>query len=231
VLHGVPRGPPLASALLGPRHAPDAIERLLADVRVPHRRFESAAARDAAIAARLEAGEVGGVLQGRLEWGPRALGARSILADPRRASMKERVNRSVKYREGFRPFAPAVLADEAGRWFEELAPIRHLAPFMTGVARVTAEGRAALPAVTHVDGTARVQVVDRAASPDLAGILEAFRDRTGVGVLLNTSLNLKDEPLVATPAEALGVLVRSELDFLVLERCVVERAALPRRAA
>lgn len=137
--------------------------------------------------------------------------------------MRDRVNRKIKYRESFRPFAPAVLADEASRWFALPQRIDHLTPFMLSVVPVTEEGRARLPAVTHVDGTARVQTVIAGSDAPLAGLLEAFRAETGVGVLLNTSMNLKDEPLCASPAEAFGVFARSDLDFLVLERCVVDK--------
>ena len=137
--------------------------------------------------------------------------------------------RRIKFREGFRPFAPAVLADEASRWFDLPRGRDHLSPFMCSVAPVTEEGRAMLPATTHVDGTARVQRVDAATSPGLHALLEAFRARTGVGVVLNTSMNLKDEPLCASPAEAYGVFVRSDLDFLVLERCLVDKRALESR--
>jgi carbamoyltransferase len=177
-----------------------------------------------AVARRLAARQVGGWFQGRFEWGPRALGARSIVADARDPGARDRVNAKIKFREGFRPFAPAVLAEEAHRWFEP--PRRgpdHLAPFMCSVAPVTAEGRARLPAVTHVDGSARLQRVVQEHNPGFYALLEAFRALTGVGVLLNTSLNLKDEPLATTPAEAYGVFVRSDLDFLVLEECLIEK--------
>ena len=136
------------------------------------------------------------------------------------------VNTKVKYREPFRPFAPAVLADEAGRWFDLEAPaLAGLTPYMLAVAPVTAEGRARLPAVTHVDGSARVQVVrgDTPESARFASLLSSFREETGVGCLLNTSLNLKGEPLATTPAEAWSVLSRSELDFLVLGDAVIDK--------
>ncbi|MEW5849938.1 MAG: carbamoyltransferase N-terminal domain-containing protein [Myxococcota bacterium] len=224
VLHGVPRPSETASPLLGAAYAPDDIRRFLADCRVPHQAFSRREELYAEVARRLDAGEVGGFFQGRFEWGPRALGARSILADARDAGMKDRVNRKIKYRESFRPFAPAVLADEAPRYFHlHEGREEALTPFMLTVVPVTDEGRTVLPAVTHVDGTARVQTVRREESEALHDLLHAFRARTGVGVLLNTSMNLKDEPLCASPAEAYGVFARSELDFLVLEDCLVER--------
>jgi carbamoyltransferase len=231
VVHGLPRGAPMRSAFLGAAYAPAEIERFLDDCGVGHRVFADHAALCHEVARRLADGEVGGWFQGRFEWGPRALGGRSILADARQPGMREKVNRKIKFREGFRPFAPAVLAAEASRWFDlPEGRADHLSPFMCSVAPVTDEGRATLPATTHVDGTARVQRVDEAASPGLHALLEAFRARTGVGVILNTSMNLKDEPLCASPAEAYGVFVRSDLDFLVLERCLVDKRALAQRA-
>lgn len=230
VVHGLPRGAPLRNAFLGAAYAQEDIARFLDDSGVAHRAFDDHAALCDEVAQRLAEGQVGGWFQGRFEWGPRALGARSILADARQPGMREKVNRKIKYREGFRPFAPAVLADEASRWFElPEGRADHLAPFMCSVAPVTDEGRATLPATTHVDGTARVQRVDAATSPGFHALLEAFRARTGVGVVLNTSMNLHHEPLCASPAEAYGVFVRSDLDFLVLERCLVDKRAKERR--
>jgi carbamoyltransferase len=222
VLHGLPRRAPMKHAFYGAAYSNDQIAGFLRDCGVEFESFDTPAALEDAVARRLAAHQVGGWFQGRFEWGPRALGARSILADPRDPQAQDRVNRKIKFREAFRPFAPAVLADEADRWFA-LPPVDHLAPFMCSVAPVTDEGRAQLPAVTHVDGTARVQRIERADNPGFYDLVAAFRRRTGVGVLLNTSMNLKDEPLCASPAEAFGVFARSDLDFLALERCLVSR--------
>jgi carbamoyltransferase len=224
VLFGRPRRAPMRHAFLGSAFSHEEVMTFLESAGVEFRAFGDREILDDEVAARLARGQVGGWFQGRFEWGPRALGGRSILADPRDAGMRDRVNRKIKFREPFRPFAPAVRAEEAGRWFE-VTPGRpdHLTPFMCSVLSVTDEGRRALPAVTHVDGTARVQTVDRAHNPDFWSLLEAFRRLTGVGVLLNTSMNLKDEPLVASPAEAWAVFMRSDLDFLVMERCLVEK--------
>ncbi len=224
---GLPRAPDaMPNAYLGRGYDNAEVERFLEDVRVRHRSFDDPRALDAEVARRLAEGEVGGWFRGRFEWGPRALGARSILADARDPGMVHRINAKVKFREPFRPFAPAVLADEAPRWFQlpEGRP-DHLTPWMLTVVPVTDEGRRALPSVTHVDGTARVQSVTPERNPDLCHLLEAFRARTGVGCLVNTSMNLKGEPICATPADALSTFRRSDLDFLVLERCLVERAA------
>jgi carbamoyltransferase len=224
VLHGLPRRAAMTSAFLGAAYQQDDIARFLRDCGVKFRVFEHQAALDDTVARLLVDRQVGGWFQGRFEWGPRALGARSILADPRDPAARDRVNGKIKFREAFRPFAPAVLAEEAARWFEGTGDRPdHLSPFMCGVARVTEEGRRVLPAVTHVDGTARLQRIDRESNPVFHQLVEAFRRLTGVGVLLNTSMNLKDEPLCASPAEAYGVFVRSDLDFLVLERCLVEK--------
>ncbi len=224
VLHRLPRREPLRHAFLGAAYAEDEIARFLSECGVKFRLFGDRDRVNDEVARLLAARQVGGWFQGRFEWGPRALGARSILADPRDPKALDRVNQKIKFREPFRPFAPAVLAEEAGRWFElpDGQPDA-LTPFMCSVVPVKQEARAQLPAVTHVDGTARVQTVDRKTNPVFHGLVEAFRRQTGVGVLLNTSLNLKDEPLCASPAEALGVFLRSDLDFLVLENCLVEK--------
>jgi len=227
------RLPPDGSPYLGPRFDDAAIATFLADCRVAHRVYDDTAVLDREVARRLARGEVGAFFQGRAEWGPRALGARSILADPRHGHMTGFVNTKVKYREPFRPFAPAVLADEAERWFALATQGRdtYLTPCMLAVAPVTEAGRSMLPATTHVDGTARVQVVRQPTAdtpPEGARfhrLLGYFRDETGVGCLLNTSLNLRGEPLVTTPAEAYSVFARSELDFLVLGSCLVTKAA------
>jgi len=221
---GLPRAAPMGDAFLGPAEAPADIVKFLDDCRIRHEVFDDDDARDRAIASRLARGEVGGLFQGRMEWGPRALGNRSIIADPRDPAMSDRVNARIKFREQFRPFAPAALPDEARRCFA-LPAADLLSPFMLTVVPVTYEGRASLGAVTHVDGSARVQTVDPADNPRFAALLEAFRRETGVGVLLNTSMNLKGEPICRTAGEAYGVFDRSGLDFLVLERCLVSKAA------
>lgn len=226
VLDGAPRSGGLKSALLGEAQDPKQVARYLSDCRIGHQHLPDRAELLGEVARRLASGEVGGFSRGRFEWGPRALGARSILADPRGAATRDRVNRKIKLREPFRPFAPAVLEEEAPKWFE---PVRgrgdFTTPFMCSVAPATAAAKAELPAVVHVDGTARLQTVTGATSPDLHALLEAFRAQTGVGVLLNTSLNLKDEPIAASAADAHFVFARSELDFLVVEDCLVTRSS------
>ncbi len=224
VIEKLPRRAPLRHAFLGEGHDPKAIERFLDDCGIAHRVFSDETALDDEVCRRLCEGQVGGWFKGRFEWGPRALGARSIIADPRPADMRDRVNAKIKFRERFRPFAPAVLRDEAPRWFGgDAAREDHLAPFMCTVMNATEEAKQRLPAVVHIDGTSRAQYVDAESSPAFHRLLERFRQHTGIGVILNTSMNLKDEPIVASPAEAYATFIRSELDFLVLERCLIEK--------
>jgi carbamoyltransferase len=163
----------------------------------------------------LTSGKVVGWYQGRFEWGPRALGHRSILADPRRAEMKDTVNIKIKFREPFRPFAPSVLVERAEEFFAlGEAAWHHPARFMLYVSPVKRPDL--IPAVTHVDGTSRVQTLSRATNPRYYRLIELFAEATGVPVLLNTSFNLKGEPIVATPAEAFATFFRSSMDWLVL---------------
>jgi carbamoyltransferase len=171
-------------------------------------------------AARLLAeGNVIGWFQGRSEFGPRALGNRSILADPRDPKMKDRVNARVKHRQGFRPFAPAVLAERAQEYFEG----EEESPFMLLVKRVRPEMRDKVPAIVHVDGTARVQTVSEKDNPFFYGLLRAFESRTGVPVLLNTSFNVRGDPIVEAPLDAMECFLYTRLDALVVLDCVVTK--------
>jgi carbamoyltransferase len=169
-------------------------------------------------------GKVIGWSQGRFEWGPRALGQRSILADPRRAEMKDIVNTKIKFREPYRPFAPSVLLERCGDLFDLSEPDRHYpARFMLLVVPVLESSRDRIPAVTHVDGSARVQTVVRDASPLYYLLIEKFGQSTGVPVLLNTSFNLRGEPIVNTPAEAVSTFLRSGMDALAIDHTVLYR--------
>ncbi len=165
-------------------------------------------------------GDVVGWFQGRAEWGPRALGQRSILADPRRADARELLNVRIKRRERFRPFAPSVLAEHLAEWFPTARPD----PFMTQVFPVAESKRALVPAVVHADGTGRVQAVDRTIHPLYACLIDRFFDLTGVPMVLNTSFN-ESEPIVNTPAEALDCFLRTSMDRLVMDRCVLVRGS------
>ena len=198
----------LKTAALGPSYDDAEILAALADAGLGPRRLDDPARETARL---LAAGKIVGWFQGRTEFGQRALGSRSILADPRRAEMKEIVNARIKFREPFRPFAPSVLAEHADDYFEHARPN----PFMTRVCPVRHDKRGSIPAVTHVDGTARVQTVERAESPLYWNLIDAFRELTGVPVVLNTSFNVKGQPIVNTPAEAAETFLRTSLDALV----------------
>ncbi len=163
-------------------------------------------------------GKILGWFQGRAEWGPRALGNRSIVADPRRADMKDILNRRIKHREIFRPFAPSILAEATGEWFAK----SHPSPFMTLAYAVRPEKRGLIPAPTHVDGTGRLQTVTREANPRYHALISAFRDLTGVPVVLNTSFN-DNEPIVCRPEEAIDCFLRTKMDALVLGDFLVTR--------
>jgi carbamoyltransferase len=164
-------------------------------------------------------GDVLGWFQGRMEWGPRALGNRSIIADPRRDDMKEILNARIKHREAFRPFAPSILLEDVGDYFDQTYPD----PFMIKVYGVLPNKRAEIPAVTHVDGTGRLQTVDLASAPLYWKLISAFRDKTGVPVVLNTSFN-DNEPIVCTPQEAVECFLRTRMDALALGNYLVKKA-------
>jgi len=153
-----------------------------------------------------------------MEWGPRALGNRSILGDPRRADMKDILNLKIKRRESFRPFAPSILREAVPDWFELDGDV----PFMMQVFPIRTERRAQIPAVTHVDGSGRLQTVHRETNPRYYRLIEVFRDLTGVPMVLNTSFN-ENEPVVCTPNEALDCFLRTRMDRLVLGNHVVRR--------
>jgi carbamoyltransferase len=171
-----------------------------------------------ATAAAIARGEVVGWFQGRMEWGPRALGNRSILGDPRRADMKDILNLKIKRRESFRPFAPSVLREAVADWFEQDGDV----PFMMQVYSIRADKRPLIPAVTHVDGSGRLQTVSEAANPRYHRLIRAFRDLTGIPMVLNTSFN-ENEPVVCTPAQALDCFLRTKMDVLVIGNLVVRR--------
>jgi carbamoyltransferase len=164
-------------------------------------------------------GKVTGWFQGRMEWGPRALGNRSIVCDPRRANMKDILNAKIKRRESFRPFAPSILREAVSDWFE----IDDDVPFMMQVYPIRPEKRAAIPAVTHIDGSGRLQTVHRETNPSYYRLIEAFRDLTGVPIVLNTSFN-ENEPVVCKPEEALECFLRTRMDVLVMGNHYIERA-------
>ena len=179
------------------------------------------AALDAWTAAQVAAGRVIGWFQGRMEWGARALGNRSIIADPRRADMRDIINTRIKFRERFRPFAPSVLEEALGEFFVGAVPD----PFMLQVYPIRPDKRAVVPAITHVDGSGRLQTVSAQSNPRYYALIKAFERLTGVGMLLNTSFN-ENEPIVNTPEQALDCFLRTSMDVLVIGRYSVERPRL-----
>jgi carbamoyltransferase len=239
-------------SLLGPRFTPEAIQDFLDRKEVVYQQYAS---EDDLIreAARLLAEEkVVGWFQGAMEFGPRALGTRSILGDPRSPRMQATLNLKIKFRESFRPFAPAVLQEEAGRWFD--VPAGYESPYMLLVAPMLPERRlpiasddehvmaqdpdlrrrvnvirSTIPAVTHVDYSARIQTVDRERNPRFHRLLQAFQERTGCPVLVNTSFNVRGEPIVCTPEDAYRCFLATDMDILVMENLVLEKAALKER--
>jgi carbamoyltransferase len=200
---------PLRHVYLGPEYDESDFRHALREAGLSWERPPDIAA---ACAAELDEGRIVGWFQGRMEYGPRALGNRSILADPRPSGMRDRLNARVKQREAFRPFAPAVLAERASEYFEDARS----SPFMLLSFRARPDRREQIPAVVHVDGTARVQTVAPETNPLLHRLIGEFAARTGVPMILNTSFNLRGEPIVCTPADAVRSFVASEMDRLVL---------------
>lgn len=219
---GKPRSFVMDHAYWGPGFSADEIRRAVENGELARQGFsiaelpaEELARRAAALVAE---GKILGWFQGRVEWGPRALGNRSIVADPRRADIKEILNRRIKHREIFRPFAPSILAEATGEWFEK----SHPSPFMTLAYAVRPEKRAQIPAPTHIDGTGRLQTVTPEANPLYHALILAFRDLTGVPVVLNTSFN-DNEPIVCRPEEAVDCFLRTHMDALVLGDFLIAR--------
>jgi carbamoyltransferase len=163
-------------------------------------------------------GKVVGWFQGRMEWGPRALGNRSIVCDPRRPDVKSILNAKIKRRESFRPFAPSVLEEAVAEWFEEDDAV----PFMMQVFQIREDKRAQIPAVTHVDGSGRLQTVYRHTNPRFYDLIASFRDLTGIPMVLNTSFN-ENEPVVCRPEEALDCFLRTQMDALCLGNTLITR--------
>jgi carbamoyltransferase len=222
---GRPRSAAMGHAYLGPSYSDaqisDALEARSDDLEAQGCRREMVADEDALCrrtAETIAAGGVVGWFQGRMEWGPRALGNRSILCDPRRADMKEILNRTIKRRESFRPFAPAILREAVAAWFETDYDV----PFMLQVYQIREAKRALIPAVTHVNGSGRLQTVTAAQNPRFHRLITCFEGLTGVPVLLNTSFN-ENEPVVCRPEEALDCFLRTKMDLLVLGDTIVER--------
>jgi carbamoyltransferase len=210
-------------AFTGPEYGPEEIRDFLTGNGIPFVELEREELLPR-VAQLIVEQNVIGWFQGRMEFGPRALGNRSILADARNPENKDRVNLKIKFREGFRPFAPSVLADRCSEYFELTEP----SPFMLLVAQVRPDKRI-IPSVTHVDGSARVQTVERDTNPLFYDLIAAFDRLTGVPVIINTSFNVRGEPIVCTPADAYRCFVQTGMDYLVLGNCLLDkRQSLPR---
>jgi carbamoyltransferase len=216
---GGPRGFVMEHAYAGPDYSADDYDAALAEAGLASKRLADDQLFPA-VAERIAAGEVVGWFQGRMEFGPRALGNRSIVTDPRRDDMKDTLNERIKQREPFRPFAPSVLAEKVGEWYEQDYP----SPFMVLVYTTRADKRERIPAVNHVDDTGRVQAVERDVNPRYYRLIEEFEKLTGVPIVLNTSFN-ENEPIVMTPAQAIETFQKTKMDVLVLENHVVRRQA------
>ena len=211
------RAAPVWSAYTGSRFSNEEIEQYLQSRNIAYKRYSDAELYEKVSDQLIDAGVVGW-FNGRAEFGPRALGARSILADPRRSDAKDLLNAKIKRRESFRPFAPSILKEYVGEYFEVVDEV----PFMEKVFPIKKEKHAMIPAVTHADGTGRLQTVDKVVTPRYYALIEAFRKKTGVPILLNTSFN-ENEPIVNSPHDALECYLRTSMDMLVLENCVITR--------
>ena len=228
-------GDAMRGALLGPEFDPDAVRRVLDAAGARYEMLSDEALIDAAVSA-LADGKAVGWFQGRMEFGPRALGNRSILADARSPTMQKTLNLKVKHRESFRPFAPSVLREDVSDWFDLACD----SPYMLLVADVKAERRkridetlcgidrlnaphSDIPAVTHVDYSARVQTVHRETNPRYHALLKAFKAKTGCPVIVNTSFNVRGEPIVCTPADAFRCFMGTDIDCLAIGNCLLKK--------
>ncbi len=200
---------------VGPSFSNEKIQNFLDSKKIPYQKLEH----DQLLtktATLISDGNIVGWYQGKMEWGPRALGCRSILADPRKAEMKDILNEKIKHRESFRPFAPSILEEYVSEYFE----IDRISPYMLMVVPVKSDK---IPAVTHVDGTGRLQTVNRDANPIYYDLIQEFYKITGVPVVINTSMNVMGEPIVNTPEQAYQMIVKTDMDYLVLGNYLVKK--------
>jgi len=213
---------PLETVFWGPTYTDRSIRAFLERRHIPYRQMQEKELY-ASVTRALLAGKVVGWFEGRGEFGPRALGHRTILADPKNPKMKDIVNAKIKFREEFRPFAPVILAEQTKRYFDVTEP--NLTPFMLGTFRANAQAKRIAPAVVHVDGTSRIQMVTKKYPGRYRKLLEVFYAQTGRPILLNTSFNLKGEPIVNSPEDAYATFMRSGIDVLVLGRYRIDKVA------
>ena len=244
--HGKPRTVVKPDAMkgsyLGPQYQDDEIEQQLDQYKAKYQRKEGAEYFNQ-LADILAEGKVIGWFQGRMEFGPRALGGRSIIGDPRNKEMQSTMNLKIKYRESFRPFAPSILADKVSDIFEQQAPSPYMlmvAPIVEGI-RIPINNadkdlfgieklkinRSTLPSITHVDYSARIQTVHEDTNPNYHKLLSAFYEKTGCPVLVNTSFNVRGEPIVCTPDDAYRCFMRTEMDYLVIDNYILEKTQQP----
>ncbi|MDD4213380.1 MAG: carbamoyltransferase [Bacteroidales bacterium] len=218
ILLKMPRGKPLEHAYLGPVFSTTNIKAAIVKNQQTYIELKESELLDI-VTSKIMEGKTVGWHQGRLEFGPRALGNRSILADARNPKMVDILNHRIKHREWFRPFAPIVKEEKVSEYFN----MKNFSPFMLLAPEVIEEKRSVIPAVTHIDGTARVQTVSQKTNPLLWNLIDTFETKTGVPVIINTSFNLKGEPIVCTPEEAINDYLKSEMDCLVLGNCFLEK--------
>lgn len=234
----------MKGAFLGPEFLSQDVQKLMHRFDAPAQHFSSFNQLCQHTAQLLADGKVIGWMQGRMEFGPRALGQRSILGDPRNAEMQKKLNLKIKYRESFRPFAPSVLATDTQDYFEldtsspymlivQPLKAKHLKNKpknfeMLSIKEKLYEDRSALPAITHVDDSARIQTVHKQTQPEYHQLLEAFKDLTGIGMLVNTSFNVRGEPIVCTPEDAYRCFMRTKMDYLVINNFIFEKEKQPK---
>ena len=232
----------MRGSYLGPSFRDEDVQKFLTANAYPHRTLEGEAWAEK-IAALLAEGRVVGLFQGAMEYGPRALGNRSILADARNPTMQSRLNLATKFRESFRPFAPAVLEERANEWFDLDTPSRYMlmvaslcedkrhppqdAETALPLEQWVSQVRSVVPAITHVDYSARIQTVSRHTNPEFHAILSAFERLTGCPLLVNTSFNVRSEPIVCTPADAYRCFMRTGIDVLVLNKFLLHKNEQP----
>jgi carbamoyltransferase len=232
----------MKGSYLGPAFSDAEIERYLNAKGYPYEKPADRTLWAKRIAQLIDEGKVIGLNNGRMEFGPRALGGRSIIGDARSPQMQTVMNLKIKYRESFRPFAPSCLEERKGDYFDLDCP----SPYMLLVAQVKASRckgkqearnipvrerinqiRSDVPAITHVDYSARVQTVSKETNPDFHAIIKAFEERTGYAIIINTSFNVRGEPIVCTPEDAYRCFMRTEMDYLVLGSCIVDKTRQP----
>lgn len=234
----------MQGSFLGPRYSEEEIQTYLKKKNLPYEQFESPEKLNEKLVELIAEGNVIGYLQGRMEWGPRALCARSIIGDARNREMQSKMNLKIKYRESFRPFAPVVLAEDVSQFFE----IDRISPYMLLVADVKKDlrlemteaqkalfgieklnvPRSTIPAITHVDYSARLQTVHKETNPKFHALVSKFKEKTGCSVLVNTSFNVRGEPIVCSPEDAYRCFMRTEMDYLVLENCLLDKRLQPK---